>query len=364
MPWLKREVTWWGLCEVIFVSIMLAGSVSCAPGYHSADGNSTPPDYWAQITKIATNGSGIEVRKITDKNKAGPPETLTDPTIKAQLKSGDLKAGDVVRVTGTQPGGKLGIAIRPPSSVDAGSVLLTMTLMAVILICVIALLARGKLRWLIVGADNRYSKSKVQFMVWLVVVLTVYLSALWLRFWYSDYLLLGGIQIPAHLLQLAGLSGLSMAAAKGITQSKQSTVANQQASIAAAHIAGAAVGMTPDGREVAAFSPAGGLVPEVVLGPAPSQIKTSATNPSWRDLLGTDSASGVSALDLGDFQMLLVTLIALVIYLVSAYLSLSTLEWRASISLPEVDQTLLGLLGVSHLTYLSKKGVTDPSPNP
>ncbi|HEX3557221.1 MAG TPA: hypothetical protein VIA62_28680, partial [Thermoanaerobaculia bacterium] len=98
--------------------------------------------------------------------------------------------------------------------------------------------------------------------------------------------------------------------------------------------------------------------------PAPSQIKTRATNPSWRDLLGNDSASGAPALDLGDFQLLLVTLIAVVIYLVSAYLSLATLEWRASISLPEVDQTLLGLLGVSHLTYLSKKGVTDPSPKP
>jgi hypothetical protein len=237
-----------------------------------------------------------------------------------------------------------------------------MVLVLSVLTGLIALLARGKLRSLIVGVDQRYSKSKVQFIVWFVVVLTAYLSTLLLRFWYSHGLLLGGTQIPAHLLQLAGLSGLTLVAAKGITQSKQNTVENQKASVeAAARVDGAVSDRTSDGRDVAILHPADGTAPRIVLGPAPSQIKERAENgPSWRDLLGNDYSSGTPSLDLGDFQMLLVTLIAVVIYLMSAYLSLATLEWRASISLPDVDQTLLGLLGVSHLTYLSKKGVTDP----
>jgi hypothetical protein len=60
--------------------------------------------------------------------------------------------------------------------------------------------------------------------------------------------------------------------------------------------------------------------------------------------------------------MLLVTLITVVVYMAGAYHFLGGLEMRASIPLPDADQTLLGLLGVSHLTYLGKKATSDPNP--
>ena len=66
--------------------------------------------------------------------------------------------------------------------------------------------------------------------------------------------------------------------------------------------------------------------------------------------------------DLGDILLVLITLIAVTVSLVSVYHGLRTVELRASVSLPELDQSLLALLGVSHLTYLAKKATSDPNP--
>jgi hypothetical protein len=88
MAWLKREFLWWGLCGLILVLILLTVPVSYAPWYHPSEKSAPTSGYWAQITKVATDGSAVEVRKIPDenqKNKDEPTETLRDSALKASL---------------------------------------------------------------------------------------------------------------------------------------------------------------------------------------------------------------------------------------------------------------------------------------
>ena len=75
-----------------------------------------------------------------------------------------------------------------------------------------------------------------------------------------------------------------------------------------------------------------------------------------RDLVTDDSGTRG---DLGDFQMLVITLIAVIVYSVSMYAWLGRLTLHASVQLPDIDSTLLGTFGVGQAAYLTKKYVGD-----
>ena len=69
--------------------------------------------------------------------------------------------------------------------------------------------------------------------------------------------------------------------------------------------------------------------------------------------------NGHNRFDFGDYQMILITLIALVSYLVHVFQFLAGVELRAAASLPDVDTTILGLFGIGHGASLVKKSVSD-----
>jgi hypothetical protein len=178
---------------------------------------------------------------------------------------------------------------------------------------------------LVLGADNRYSKSKFQLVVWFSVVAVCYLSILWLRFCYSSNWLLGSVTIPTHLLMVSGLSALTFGGAKAITQNKQ----NQQAAAAAAD---------PQ-RAVKLMKTHNTGTPSLIF-----------------DLVHDDGASA----DLGDFQMVFITLVAAVTYLVQFFTYLSALPMHAAVTIPDVDGTMLALFGLGHGAYLTKKLASGP----
>jgi hypothetical protein len=182
-------------------------------------------------------------------------------------------------------------------------------------------------RSLILGADNRYSKSKFQLVVWFGVLMVTYLSALWLRFYYSGNELIGGINIPSHLLEISGLSALTFAGAKAITQTKENRIT-----------AAAAQDPTLLNRR-----------------------KMPAAQPYFLDDLTRDDSGQV---DLGDFQMVFLTIVAALTYLALIFNYFSTLTLQATITLPDVDTTILSVLGLGQGAYLIKKLASGPNPPP
>jgi hypothetical protein len=173
-------------------------------------------------------------------------------------------------------------------------------------------LARGNVMGLIVGTDGRYSNSKFQAVLWFSILLVAYGATVVLR-----YLRLGAdlmwVNIPANLLLLSGLSAFSFGAAKGITVSKVED-------------AMAATGNDPK------QTPSAGLI---------------------KDLTMND----LNKLDLGDFQMLVVTLIAVASYMVIAFHAMGALVAVKNATLSDVDTTILASFGIGQGAYLTKKAL-------
>ena len=141
---------------------------------------------------------------------------------------------------------------------------------------------------------------------------TAYIATVFLKAVHSYYALLGNVAIPQNLLLLSGMSALTFAGAKGITTAK----------VQAAVDAG-------------------------VVNPKPY----TATPRFLYDLTHNDK----DQLDFGDFQMIIVTLVAVGMYIVMILHFLGSMELRAATSLPDVDTTILASFGLGQGAYLTKK---------
>src|SRR6185437_12634213 len=121
----------------------------------------------------------------------------------------------------------------------------------------------------LLGVDNRYSNSQCQLALWFGAVATVYVAAIALRIIYLGWDFVGGIGLTQNLFVLTGLSAFTFGGAKVITAKK---TAPQQ-----------------DG----------------------SAPKPPAARPNLlTDLIQNDRGTA----DLGDFEMILVALAAVVIF--------------------------------------------------
>jgi hypothetical protein len=265
-----------------------------------------------EVKEIGSGGHSIKVL----------PAGLDQQEVMYDVTNPDL----VARLPHLQPGDRLSIWVEPK---DGGGTLEALVLnqghvavneRAETLILVIIgwlvlgfAISKGRFVSLIMGEDGRYSNSKFQAVVWFSVVIVVYGANLVLR---SLRLGVGlmSVNIPQHLLLLSGLSAFSFAAAKGITVTKiQNAIAN---------------GAPPPKTGV----PSKGLI---------------------EDLTTNDS----NQLDLGDFQMLVITLVAVATYAVVAFDALGTLKAVADAMMPDVDSTILAAFGLGQGAYLTKKAV-------
>lgn len=167
---------------------------------------------------------------------------------------------------------------------------------------------------LVEGADGAPSTSKLQWFVWLLVIIYSY-ALLWtVRAFGGDYSALS--HVPTNLLAVLGFSGGTMVAAKGITSSQVSSkqVAKRSKSTA-----------------VGAVAPPGGI-------------------------LADDSGEP----ELAKVQIVGFTIIAVGIFLATVLHQLRTTPVHTS--LPNIDSSLLVLMGISQGAYLGKKLVTAGSP--
>jgi hypothetical protein len=178
---------------------------------------------------------------------------------------------------------------------------------------VTTLLTRGHPLKLIIGQDGRYSNSKFQMAVWFSVVIATYLAMVYLRVSQLGWEFLGCVNIPQNLLLLSGMSALTFGGAKAITTNK----INQ--SLDTGH------GNPKD----------------------PAGVRQNF----WTDLVQNDKG----AFDIGDVQMLVVTILAVGMYLSLTVDCMAGITGTATGSLPNIDTTILASFGLGQGAYLTKK---------
>ncbi|MHB1674617.1 MAG: hypothetical protein ACYCSP_10240 [Acidobacteriaceae bacterium] len=263
---------------------------------------------------------GVEVQQVDAENnqitlvcpglgQSPTPYKVDDAMLQARLSH--LHPGD--QLTVWTSGTTLKALVLTQAHIDTSQRWYTLVGVAAAWVVVGLLLSKFRVLQLIMGEDGRYSNSKFQAVVWFSLLIVFYAANVILR---EHRLGVGlmGVSIPQNLLLLSGLSAFSFAAAKGITTAK---VQNAFAQGIAAPKGGAG---------------SKGLIV---------------------DLTTNDS----NQIDLGDFQMLVITLIASAYYLVLAFTTLGTLDASANSMLPDVDTTILAAFGLGQGAYLAKKAV-------
>jgi len=236
-----------------------------------------------------------------------------DPTSFAQLAR--ATPGDIVRAelhldaTGAPDRMSRLVELRRPIGATPRVLALAGSLLGIILVC--AALSSWRPQRFVVGIDNRYSNSQLQLALWFTAVASVYAATVVLRIGFLGWDFTGGVGMPANLITLTGLSALSYGGAKVITAQK-----------------------------VAAAAEIG------------QQVKTPALRANLlRDLVTSDA----NRADLGDMQMMMVTLAAVAIFVVHAFADLGELRIAHETMLPDVDTTLLASFGIGQGAYLTKK---------
>lgn len=239
----------------------------------------------------------------------GRPEFAFD-AVKAALRREPLP-GDVL-VLGDAGRGR---SMADVASVEASVMARIRAFAGSVLIVILAasVFSGGRPLAFLVGEDNRYSNSKCQLALWFGAAMTVYLATLWLRLETAGPAFMHGIEVPTNVLLLSGASAFTLGAAKVLTVQKLTD------------------GLAAD--------------PE-------HDPKPPADRPRLDDLVRNDR----NGLDLGDLQMILITVVAVAVFLADAFFQSAVILQAATVTLPDVDTSLLAAFGISQAAYLGKKG--------
>lgn len=312
-----KNPNWQPAAVIVLLSCL---SVIVVPNLH-AEQSPTQSKIEARVQSIGKDGSTLSVLQMN----AEKPDDLAvnDKTLQERVQG--LKQGDVVGLEYAldEKSARVlkWVSVRAVP-IGPGRRLWVLLVSALGLLVVSAVFAGGNPFKFMVGQDGRYSNSKFQLAVWFFVLIVTYIAAVWLRWMAGDTWadFIGGVNIPQNLLLLSGLSAFTFGAAKGITTGK----------IDDARLANPAVDPKPAATVPPRF-------------------------PS--DLLRNDQGN----LDIGDFQMIVITLLAVVVYLGVVFKFLGSVELFKIVALPDVDTTILASFGLGQGAYLVKKYAGHPA---
>ncbi len=267
-----------------------------------------------QIESVTTDPTSVDISGgATGPDRAnlkpgGFDHLLADPSLKESVKK--LEKNDQVTLIYTAKDDRKELksftvdTINPPVEGPALALLLAF------LICFLAyyLLSGLHPMQLIVGEDNRYSNSKFQIALWFGVLIATYIATVALRIWAASGNLVDNVSIPTNLLLLSGMSAFSFGAAKGITTNK-----------------------------VNAALASGQADPKNSVGAKPNLL-SDLTHDDGVAATPAGAPSRQPMLDLGDFQMVVVTLLAVAVYLVLVYHFLDPFRNRQESTYPTWTQ--------------------------
>ena len=301
------------------------------------------------------------------------------PAPKADLTKRDRIVIDVDNPVTATKVTRIDKIVRP---VSPGAVAWTIIGVTASLLAAAFLASGGRPSRFITGHDGHLSNSQFQLALWFGVVAIAYGSLLVLRFLVLGVDFIGGISLTSNVLMLTGLSAVTFGGAKLITTQKQNAAAAEAAEQAkgaadtakttadAAQVTAAAAAnlnandpsaaTATAAAEVAVVTAADTTADAVQLAKKAAATPTAAgtasktaAKPSFMDLF----QNGEGETDLGDFQMVLVSVAAAGIFAVSSIHAMLWLHIASAVSLPDVDSALLATFGLGQGAYLTKKAV-------
>jgi hypothetical protein len=333
-----------------------AGAASTAPTTEAA---TTPKPVHVVVLAVANDQLSLDVTTLASAicnpdSACNIHLTVADNMVKDQLKQ--LNKGDHIQIVYSADAKSQNIlkawcvdSVSPPP----WSRMWVLLASAGACFLLTLLFSQGRPTQLIISEDNRYSNSRFQMAVWFFVLTTTYVAALGLRVLWAGWDFTGGVNIPKNLLLLSGLSAITYAGAKGITSTKLAAppTPGQPAPASMKRTApdgpnffrdlthNDGIPAQPAQAEVLGPPPAAGLAPAIIRPPVPAK---DAVPPQF---------------DFGDFQMVIVTLVAVATYIVLIFNFFGHVEYSKIVSLPDVDTTLLATFGLGQGAYLTKKAV-------
>jgi hypothetical protein len=264
-----------------------------------------------------------------------PPLSLANPGDAEGLA--DARPGDVVEVQVDRTRDprsivRLGEIYRP---VPVQTRLTVIAIVAAGLFIAVFVASQGRPRQLVIGADNRYSNSQMQLALWWGVVALAYVSAVVTRVDELGWRYIGGVDLPNNLTVLTGLSALSFGGAKLVSGQKLDAAAE--------------AAVTPGStRDITALDTGA-----MAAGGAPAKRRAEKSH-LLKDLFQNDAGRT----DLGDIQMIFVTLTAVVMFALAAFDWLGRITLAGKVALPDIDTALLSGFGIGQGAYLVKKAAT------
>jgi hypothetical protein len=328
---------------VFAVFAVAAGGIGMWASFSA--GTPTAPDGGsaATVTAVTADGSHI-VSELLGRDGSSVAADVT-PALRPTATG--LRSGQRVWIatSGTSNAPKIVTLLRPVESRLPLSFRIWLFFTSILVVPVLAvLLTLGAPTKLIEGKDKRYSNSKTQAFAWFTLVVGAYVGTVLVRCLAWGTIPNSQVQIPVNLMLLSGMSALTFVGAKWVT-----TAQVQPARAAAADlvrkralVTGAVgAGVADDANRAADIAERG--------------VKRPAEAPRPGDLVQDDEGN----VDFADFQMLVVTLIAIVAYGLRLLDFWSAVAWTPLVSLPDVDTTILALFGVGQGAYLTKKIASD-----
>lgn len=195
----------------------------------------------------------------------------------------------------------------------AGAILIGVAFLVVLYVVTAFITGHWRLKEVFNGFDGFGSTSKLQWFLWLIAILFGYVATWVLRAEQGDYTALS--DIPVNLLTVLGFSTATAAAAKGIT-----------------------AGYVQTGK--------------VAKTGVPANPTAATTGGVFQDDTGGP--------ELAKIQMIAFTIIAIGIFLATVFHQIAIGDIKDG--LPNIDSSLLVLMGISQGGYLGKKLVTFGTP--
>jgi predicted cobalt transporter CbtA len=283
------------------------------------------------IKEIAADNSWLIVRTQQPEKREYEINVPLQTSTNFQPLVSAMRQGDGIRATYVREGGMNGaegdnqVKVNHVKSLEwqskpvgRGARWLSLIVAVVVLFILAYIFTKGHPTHHYLGKDNSYSISKFQTFLWFWLVISAYLAIVSHRIAAAGWSYVGGVDIPPNLLILSGISVLTFTAAKAITAGKAEKAEEAEKT------------EKPEDQQ---------------------GFKKPAEEPKISDLVCDDENKP----DLGDFQMVAITILAVIIYAISAVEFMENIEFRRVVTMPDVDATLLSIFGLGQAAYLGKK---------
>ena len=196
----------------------------------------------------------------------------------------------------------------------------------------------GMWRGVLISQRNVMSLARMQMILWTIIVISaIFTAAMWNMHLDIDEAL--DIAIPGELWTLMGVATTSLVGSAMIISSKETQKPDQ-----------ADLAKTKDLLAKA------GDDPKKIDNNGLALTNTEPEMASWSDLITGDETGNAAHLDLSKCQMLLFTIVVAIIYSVSIWTLFGATGEEGSVTkLPDLDKSILALIGISHAGYLTYK---------